>query len=455
MGINPSVPGGTSMRSSRFLFVPCLFLIFVLLAASAAIAGPADPPQVDSTDPADGATAQPIDIAPSATFAEGIDDTTLNTTSFFISGGVTGTVSYDPATFTATFTPDADLDQNTTYTVTVTQEIQSTGGAPMDADYTWSFTTEDQSVFRITDVSPADEAVDQGPGTAVVITFNRDVRESLINADNVFLLNAFGNKVAGTRTTSHNGEGEFQITFTPHDDLEMATVYALVVRKRIKDLDGNTLQAGFFSSFRTRSTIDDTDCDGAESFTDPDDQDNSLTARNSVTTNGQVSIECDTGVIAAFKLWKASDDIIGWDTQTINLYDFTHDFASFQIWQIEKGATVTVHLTFPDSLPNPVYLMKYINKKWKNIDDATVDGNTFTFTLTDGEGRDADGYANGVICDPLTWNKNDVGIDKSDSGCGGDEDETGCTLGENPESLTWLALTFIPLLLLLRRRGKE
>ena len=94
-----------------------------------------------STNPADNATNVPVNSLISATFSEAMDATTINATTFTLSGGITGTVAYDPGTKTATFTPSQNLAIATTYTATITNEVKGLAGNPMESDYTWSFTT--------------------------------------------------------------------------------------------------------------------------------------------------------------------------------------------------------------------------------------------------------------------------------------------------------------------------
>lgn len=86
------------------------------------------------------------------TFNKGINSATIETTSgansFQLNNGIVGTVTYDPATFTATFTPDAragkkPLDYGTTYTATLTPGIADLAGNSLQgAPVTWSFTTD-------------------------------------------------------------------------------------------------------------------------------------------------------------------------------------------------------------------------------------------------------------------------------------------------------------------------
>ncbi len=100
---------------------------------------------VTGTSPLNGAAGVP----PSATlinvaFNKVIDQSSLTTTSFTLTsgaGGVTGTVTYSPATRTAIFYPSGSLLPGTTYTATLTTSLRDQAGNALGAPYVWSFTT--------------------------------------------------------------------------------------------------------------------------------------------------------------------------------------------------------------------------------------------------------------------------------------------------------------------------
>ena len=98
------------------------------------------PPTVVSTSPAADATGVAINAAVSATFSKAMNTATITTGSFTLDG-ISGSVSYDNGTYTATFTPSANLAYNTTYTATLSTAITDTSGNPLAAEYPWSFTT--------------------------------------------------------------------------------------------------------------------------------------------------------------------------------------------------------------------------------------------------------------------------------------------------------------------------
>ena len=99
-------------------------------------------PTVTSTTPADGATGVSLGTTVQATFSDDMNGSTINSSTFLVSGGVTGTVTYNSATKTATFTPAINaLLKNTAYTATLTTGIANLAGTALPANFGWSFTT--------------------------------------------------------------------------------------------------------------------------------------------------------------------------------------------------------------------------------------------------------------------------------------------------------------------------
>lgn len=97
-------------------------------------------PVVTQVTPADLATNVAVNSVVTATFSKDMDPLTVSTATFTVAG-VTGVVSYDTATRTATFKPAADLAVNTKYTATVTTGARDSTSNPLVNDKVWSFTT--------------------------------------------------------------------------------------------------------------------------------------------------------------------------------------------------------------------------------------------------------------------------------------------------------------------------
>ncbi len=121
-------------------------------------------PDVNFTNPLDGAIHVAVTTTVDVVFSEDMDSSSVNTSTFLLHDGTTytaGTVSYDSTTQTAIFIPAADLATDTTYTATVTTGVTDLAGNSIIQDKVWSFTTEAFATdatapSTITDLSASD-----------------------------------------------------------------------------------------------------------------------------------------------------------------------------------------------------------------------------------------------------------------------------------------------------------
>lgn len=97
-------------------------------------------PSVTEVYPEDGATGVPVTAVITATFSEAMSGSTITSSHFYITNK-SGTVTYSG--MTAELTP-VDLDYYKTYTVHVTTGAADAGMNHMTAEYTWSFTTDEE-----------------------------------------------------------------------------------------------------------------------------------------------------------------------------------------------------------------------------------------------------------------------------------------------------------------------
>jgi len=100
---------------------------------------------VTSTVPPDGATGIALTVTVTATFNQQMNASTINSSTFVVSDPaglpVPGTVDYDSVNFVASFTPDAPLKPNTTYTAGISGGVANVGDAILGDDFDWMFTT--------------------------------------------------------------------------------------------------------------------------------------------------------------------------------------------------------------------------------------------------------------------------------------------------------------------------
>ena len=108
-------------------------------------------PTVVNNDPCNTATDTSVTPCVCATFSEVMSSASINVNTILLkddgNNAVTGTISFDPSTKIASFTPSAPLQYNKIYTATIksgASGVKDTAGNPLASDFTWSFTTMTQ-----------------------------------------------------------------------------------------------------------------------------------------------------------------------------------------------------------------------------------------------------------------------------------------------------------------------
>ena len=230
---------------------------FVDLVASPATVAPPAAPTVTSRGPGAGATGVAITSKATATFSRAMNPSTLTSSSFTLTpqGGsaVAGTVSYDSATNTATLTPSAQLQTNTTYTANLTTTVAADDGVPLASAVSWSFTTSAPT--------PAPTVTSRGPGagaTGVAITskatatFSRAMNPSTLTSSSFTLTPQGGSAVAGT--VSYDSATN-TATLTPSAQLQTNTTYTANLTSAVAAADGVALASAVSWSFTTSASV--------------------------------------------------------------------------------------------------------------------------------------------------------------------------------------------------------
>ena len=102
------------------------------------------PPTITAMSPSSGAADVAVNTPVTVTFSETMSSSSITTSSFTLTQGsspVSGTVSYDSGSQTATFTPLSALAYSTSYTATLTTGVQDSEGVALASSSSWSFTT--------------------------------------------------------------------------------------------------------------------------------------------------------------------------------------------------------------------------------------------------------------------------------------------------------------------------
>ena len=246
-------------------------LFAFLLAASVAAcggsnsgpadSGPADSggtggPAVSSTSPDNAVTGVAINGGLAVTFSEPMDASTINATTFTLTGpagaAVAGVVTYSGVT--GVFKPGADLAANTAYTATITTGAKSAAGVAFASNYSWQITTgaaADTAKPTVSSTSPDSAATGVSIGGNIAVTFSKPINPASITAA-TFLLKRGTTLVPGA--VSYSG---VTATFDPTAALAANSSYTATVVSAT-DLAGNALAASYGWSFTTGATADTT-----------------------------------------------------------------------------------------------------------------------------------------------------------------------------------------------------
>jgi hypothetical protein len=209
---------------------------------------------------------------------------TLTATSFTLkepSGvKVTATVSYNPATRTATISPSTALKALTTYTARLETTITSTTGAPLAAAYSWRFQTVAPNVTATYPTnasgsgsgssfsgatamtesgSGSTDVVTEGstlggaglaeisPWTPIEVTFSEPMDPATITSTSLQVLDAGGAPVLGTIDYDPR---TYTAVMKPSVMLKYGGIYTVNVADTIAAPDGATLESAVSWQFR-------------------------------------------------------------------------------------------------------------------------------------------------------------------------------------------------------------
>lgn len=226
-------------------------------------------PTVTATVPVRAITGMPINRAITATFSEAMDPATITATTFLLRvfnttgalSAVSGEVSYDATNNIATFTPGTkaapvSLAPATSYQATITAGAMNPAGAPIAADYTWSFNTAltaDTTTPSVIATSAYGTTGTTTGATGLLVnrdstaTFNEPMDPATITAT-TFTVTCVAPCVNPAGAVSYIGT---TATFNPTGDLAPGTTYTSTITTGAKDLAGNALAANYVWDWTT------------------------------------------------------------------------------------------------------------------------------------------------------------------------------------------------------------
>lgn len=212
------------------------------------------PPTVVGTGPADGATGVGNTTKLTATFSDVMNGATV-IANFTVSDGgglVAGTVTYDAATKTATFTQTPGPLVTGLVTATLTTGVTNSAGLAMTNNYVWSFTVlaaPDGIPPTVTSTNPVNLSTGHALDRSVSAVFSEDLDPATVNTTN-FTLTGPGGLVAGTVSYVNK-----VATFNPTANLVAGAVYTANLTTGITDLTGNAMAAAYPWSFTAGTSV--------------------------------------------------------------------------------------------------------------------------------------------------------------------------------------------------------
>ena len=203
-------------------------------------------PTVLGVSPANAATGAALGTVVTAGFSEDMNPTTLTTSTVTLSGGITGTVTYNPQSRSVSFAPSAALVADTVYTFTIVgggsdPRVKDLSGNALAANYT--------STFRTT--ATADETKPlltfaNADNFSVAVTFSEQVKSgggpnAADNIANFTLESPVGSSISlgGKTVTYEAGTKTARITGL---SLQNGNTYKITIAPVVQDLSSNVMR---------------------------------------------------------------------------------------------------------------------------------------------------------------------------------------------------------------------
>lgn len=241
----------------------CLFKAFFVLATVSLVAcadssnnrnsSSSDEPlvlaalSVTSTAPADTEAGVERNGKVVAVFNKEVKSETVTESSFTLQGeseaAITGAVTYDADTTTASFTPGSDLTASTLYTATITTDVQDLAGDSLLENFAWTFTTGEQldktaPQVDTTATTPGDTDSGVLRNVKLNIVFNEAIDPVTVTEQSIVLTDDDAVEVVSGTLSFINPT---TVVFSPDADLAGTTNHTLALSDEITDLAGNSL----------------------------------------------------------------------------------------------------------------------------------------------------------------------------------------------------------------------
>jgi hypothetical protein len=204
-------------------------------------------PIVVSTNPPNGATGVPLDQVITATFNEKMDPASITELTFIVEGSVVpGKVTYSD--MTASFTPDARLLDNHTYTGRITTKVKDPMGNHLQEEYVWTFSTGLLIAPMVISTDPANLETDVPLNKTITAKFSMPMNPASL--DTSFKLMQGSTRIIGV--LSHSDSDAY---FIPANPLNPGTVYTATISTGATSATGVKMQTDYIWTFTTYLSI--------------------------------------------------------------------------------------------------------------------------------------------------------------------------------------------------------
>ena len=218
-------------------------------------AGDTTPPTISSTTPANGATGVSVSDNIIVVFSEAMDATTINSSNiiFQITSGSTVNGTWGLNGAIATFNPSSNLNNNTSYTMTLYAGLKDIAGNNLSTAYQFSFTTA-----AAADTTPPTVTAVQPTGTGASITaqpgasFSEAMDQNSFTTSTVILQQGSTN-VSGSIQSTSTG-----VNIIPSSNLLNSTTYTATITTGVQDVAGNNMANNYVWNFTTSAAADTT-----------------------------------------------------------------------------------------------------------------------------------------------------------------------------------------------------
>jgi hypothetical protein len=426
---------------------PALLLLVVMMVGcnneNERVLGVCDktPPLAGAIIPGCGATNVALNQTLRATFTEPMDPSTITATTILLAGPggtpVSGTVTYVPATITATFTPSSNLAPNTTYTYTIrggATGVADPAGNRLATNFECAFTTllsQDTTRPTVASTDPSNGATDvlldkaasgspaAVPGTApgttsekalgkiITATFSKAMDPLTITSSTFLLTGPGATPVPGSVTYAGPS---FTATFMSAHNLLPHTTYTGTITTGAADPAGNALASNYVWVFTTGAELDTNP--PTVIFTDPVNNATGVALNKKIAATFSEAMAPSSITTTTFTLWHGTTSVTGTVTYAGTTALFTpasalspntaytatigtnatdtagNELASHYVWNFTTGATPdiappTVDSTDPVNSTTGAALNVTIEATFSEaMDPATI--TTTTFTLRQG-----------------------------------------------------------------------